>query len=56
MDALRRRFRRITKLTRTQGVKVYFVDVISVLNGNMKHSRTIEFDEANILAICYNMN
>ena len=37
-------------------LKVEFVGVISVLNGNMKHSRTIEFDEENILAICYNMN
>ena len=34
---------RIAKLTRNRGFEK-FVDVISVLNGNMKHARAIEFD------------
>ena len=28
----------------SQKLVVYFIDVISVLNGNMKHARAIEFD------------
>ena len=27
----------------SQKPEVYFIDVISVLNGNMKHARAIEF-------------
>ena len=42
MDALGRRLGRIAiKLTRTRGK---FIDVVSVLNGNMKHARAIDFD------------
>ena len=49
MDALRRL--RIAKLTTTRGIKNnLFIDVISVLNRNMKHAHTIEFDEGNFLA------
>ena len=46
MDALGRCLGRTAKLTRTRGI-----DVISVLNGNMKHARAIEVKEANILAM-----
>ena len=31
--------------------RYYFIDVISVLNGNMKDAPAIEFDEENILAM-----
>ena len=31
-------------LLSSQELKVQFIDVISVLNGNMKHARSIEFD------------
>ena len=31
--------------------RYYFIDVISVLNGNMKDTPAIEFDEENILAM-----
>ena len=47
MDALGRLLHglgRIAKITGTRGI-----DVKSVLNGNMKHARSIEFDWGNIL-------
>ena len=31
-----------------------FADVMSVHNRNMKHSRTIEFDNTNLLAMLFN--
>ena len=31
-------------------IRHYFIDVISVLNGNMKDAPAIEFDKENILA------
>ena len=42
MDALGRRLGWIAKLTRTRDI--VNIDVISVLNGNMKHARVIEFE------------
>ena len=51
MDALGRRLGRIAiKLTGTRGK---FIDVITVLNGNIKHARAIEFHQANILAMLF---
>ena len=38
-------------LLSSQELEVSFIDVISVLNGNMKHARAIEVKEANILAM-----
>ena len=35
----------------SQRLDVYFIDVISVLNGDMEHSRAIKSDQANILAM-----
>ena len=45
MDALGRRLAKVAKLTRNS--RYSFIDVISVLKGNMKHSRTIEFELSN---------
>ena len=38
-------------LLSSQELEVLIIDVISVLNGNMKHARAIEFDLATILAM-----
>ena len=38
-------------LLSSQELAVWFIDVISVLHGNMQHSRAIEFDQANFLAM-----
>ena len=35
----------------SQRLDVYFIDVVSVLNGDMEHSRAIKSDQANILAM-----
>ena len=38
-------------LLSSQELEVLFIDLFSVLNGNKKHARAIEFDKANILAM-----
>ena len=38
-------------LLSSQELEENFIDVISVLNGNMQHTRAIEFDQANIPAM-----
>ena len=41
-------------LLSSQELEVKFIDVISLLNGNMKHARAIEFEEASIVAmLCF---
>ena len=41
----------LRELLSSQELEVYFIDAISVLNGNMKHARTIDFDSLNIVAM-----
>ena len=43
----------LRELLSSQELEVKFIDVISVLNGNMKHARTIDFDLANIPAMLW---
>ena len=38
-------------LLSSQELEENFIEVISVLNGNMQHARAIEFDQANIPAM-----
>ena len=38
-------------LLSSQELEEKFIDVISVLNGNMQHARAIEFDKANVPAM-----
>ena len=38
-------------LLSSQELEENFIEVISVLNGNMQHARAIEFDQANFLAM-----
>ena len=38
-------------LLSSQELEENFIEVISVLNGNMQHTRAIEFDQANIPAM-----
>ena len=47
----------LKRLLSSQELEVQFIDVISVLNGSMKHARVIEFDQGNILLqLCYKPN